>query len=91
MFEIFVTSTILLTYIVIVPLVDGIVVIAGDGSDGWNWHCRMCVGSHMSDRRVGQELHDHAHIILGLGEHHWTLGDDSKRRCLIKLFKKMQQ
>ncbi len=58
---------------VVVPLVDSEVVIARDGDDGRGRHRRVRVGRDVCDGRVGQELHDHAHVVRSLAEHHWRL------------------
>ena len=52
-----------LTHVVVVPAVDGIVVVAGDGGHCWSRHRWVGVGRHMGHRGVGQELHDHAHVL----------------------------
>ena len=56
-----------------VPLVDGEVVVAGDGDDGGHRHGRVSVGGHMCYRRVGKELHYHADVVLNRREHHRRL------------------
>ena len=61
------------TYVGVVPFVDGEVVVGSDGGDGGAGNSRVCVGSHVHHGRVGQKLHDHAHILLVLGKHHWAL------------------
>ena len=61
------------TYVGIVPFVDGEVVVGSDGCDGGAGDSRVRVGSHVHHGRVGQKLHDHAHILLVLGKHHWAL------------------
>ena len=54
------------------------------------------VGAHKYHRRIGQELHDHAHVLSVLREHHWRerYGRAPRRmrlaqqltRCLAKVF-----
>ena len=61
------------TYVGVVPFVDGEVVVGSDGGDGGAGDSRVRVGSHVHHGRVGQKLHDHAHILLVLGKHHWAL------------------
>lgn len=56
-----------------VPFVDGKVVVTGDGGDCWAGDGWVGVGSNVNDRRIGQKLHDHTHIILDCGKHHWCL------------------
>jgi len=57
------------------PLVDGKVVVTRDSDDGGNRHGRVGVGGNVSHGGVGQELHDHAHIVLDCREHHWRLNN----------------
>jgi len=62
-----------LTLVAGVPLVDGEVMVARDGGDGGRGDGRVRVGGHVAHRRVGQELHDHAHVVLHAREHHRRL------------------
>lgn len=47
-----------------VPFVDSKVVVTRDGCDRRVRNGRVGVGGDVNDRGVGQELHDHTHIIL---------------------------
>lgn len=47
-----------------VPFVDGKVVVTCDGCDRRVGNSRVGVGGDVNDRGVGQELHDHTHIVL---------------------------
>lgn len=47
-----------------VPFVDSKVVVTCDGCDRGVGNGRVGVGGDVNDRGVGQELHDHTHIIL---------------------------
>ena len=64
------TNNTILTLVVWVPSVDSKVVVTGDGGNSRGGDSRMGVGCHMGDRRVGQKLHYHTHIILDATEHH---------------------
>ena len=66
-----------------VPAVDCEVVVASDGDDSWLRHHRMCVGGHVRDGRVGEELHDHADVVLHRAEHLRRLRAErqDKKRC----------
>lgn len=61
-----------------VPLVDGEVVVAGDGDDSWGGDGRVGVGREVSHRRVGEELHYHTNIIRRGREHHRGLEEQVK-------------
>ena len=55
---------------IVVPFVNRKVMITGDGDDGRGWDRGMRVRGYVCHRRVGQELHDHTHVIRRLAEHH---------------------
>lgn len=56
-----------------VPFVDSKVVVTRDGCDRRVRNGRVGVGGDVNDRGVGQELHDHTHIILDCRKHHRRL------------------
>ena len=53
-----------------VPSVHSEVVIARDRNHSGRRHSGVGVCRHVGDGRVGQELHDHTHVVLDVGEHH---------------------
>ena len=57
----------------LVPLVDGEVIVARDGDDRRHRHGWVRVGGDVRHWRVGQELHDHADVVLYSREHHRRL------------------
>lgn len=67
-----------------VPFVDSKVVVTCDGCDRGVGNGRVGVGGDVNDRRVGQELHDHTHIILDCRKHHRSLQCNSF--MTVKLF-----
>ena len=70
---------------VVVPLVDGEVVVARDGDDGRGGHGRVRVGRHVRHGRVGQELHDHAHVVRHRREHHRRLQSHEVKSCVLSV------
>ena len=66
---------------VAVPFIDGEILVDGDGDDCRVLDCRMRVAGNVSHRRVGEEFHDHRHIVSHVrSEHHRRLkGKDMKR------------
>ena len=66
--------------VVVVPAIDGEVVVARDGDDGRLRRLRLRVGGDMRDRRVGQKLHDHADVLVQGREHLRRLCDDNTPR-----------
>lgn len=67
-----------------VPFVDSKVVVTCDGCDRGVGNGRVGVGGDVNDRGVGQELHDHTHIILDCRKHHRSLQCNSF--MTVKLF-----
>lgn len=61
------------TGIVCVPPVYRELHVGGDGHDGRHGQLRERVGRYVTNRRVGRELHGHAHVVGYAGEHHWRL------------------
>ena len=68
----------------LVPLVDGEVVVARDGDDGGHGHSGVGVGGDVRHRRVGQELHYHADVVLDCGEHHRRLRNNNVTRSTLQ-------
>ena len=58
---------------IVVPFIDGKVMVTGDGDDSWGRHSRMRVRGYMCHRWIRQELHDHTDIVWCLAKHHWWL------------------
>lgn len=67
-----------------VPFVDSKVVVTCDGCDRGIGNGRVGVSGDVNDRGVGQELHDHTHIILDCRKHHRSLQCNSF--MTVKLF-----
>ena len=58
---------------IVVPLVDSKVVVAGDSDDGRRGYSWVRVGRDVRHGRVGQELHNHTHVVRHGREHHRRL------------------
>lgn len=58
------------TGIVGVPSVYRELHVGGDGHDGRHRQLRERVRRYVADRRIGRELHGHAHVVGYAGEHH---------------------
>ena len=58
------------TCVIGVPPVDGKVLVGRQRDHGGQRQLREGVGRDVADRGVGEELHDHAHVVRERGEHH---------------------
>ena len=58
------------TCVIGVPAVGRKVLVGGQRDDGGERELREGVGRDVADRRVGEELHDHAHVVRQRREHH---------------------
>ena len=59
---------------VVVPFVDGEILVDRDGDDGRVLDGRVRVAGNVRDRRIGEEFHDHRNVVSDVGgKHHWGL------------------